>query len=473
MLLTLFLCTSLFAKQHIKVSAFYLHPTELEKRDTLPADYTMHMVQLRMEHSFDTPMSMAELCFPETGNGPLAGDIGISYPNMRVLTDNGWQAALPTDFGMEENRNRLITKIAYSYMPIIDGALSLDALRNKNHYASAIYTQSTKSNWYAQTKHLTDSIDFFFDIDPSLFFVRTSRNSVADDMGKLHYTLQPAENPLEFYVFYRLEYENFQTTLADGKISLDFLFENVDDSRCTLTDSTYHVALYPNDSVARSRMARLEQTYRAIIDLVGEESEFPHDVTIVLSSQTVHMMFNGPKVMFGMAMRKNGEPYAAILLDHSMFYSKTLPHEIIHTCFPDFECHGFEGVFFKESIVDYVASWLSLNRLGEDSVFVKHQAEVAKKMVSTKQTRQLVAATNGDIIISGNDEGLDNNWVFYDFFPLQLHTYALRYDETTFVSDVVAYMKANPGGKPTFRTFTAYMKGKGYKDIEKIWKPFI
>ena len=88
---------------------------------------------------------------------------------------DGWHQAGYRDFGDPLNRER-IQETAYSYCPGNDGIIGDWGLSGKNHYAPALYTQSEKGNWYVvpTAGKDRDTIEVFFNIDPSLFYVRTS-----------------------------------------------------------------------------------------------------------------------------------------------------------------------------------------------------------------------------------------------------------------------------------------------------------
>ena len=116
---------------------------------------------------------------------------------------DGWHQAGYRNFGDPLNRER-IQETAYSYCPGNDGTIGGWGLSGKNHYAPALYTQSEKGNWYVvpTAGKNRDTIEVFFNIDPSLFYVRTSTPVTVDQEGKLHLMLLPDDGIADFYLFY-------------------------------------------------------------------------------------------------------------------------------------------------------------------------------------------------------------------------------------------------------------------------------
>lgn len=97
---------------------------------------------------------------------------------------DGWHQAGYRNFGDLLNRER-IQETAYSYCPGYDGTIGGWGLSGKNHYAPALYTQSEKENWYVvpTAGKDRDTIEVSFNIDPSLFYVRTSTPATVDQEG--------------------------------------------------------------------------------------------------------------------------------------------------------------------------------------------------------------------------------------------------------------------------------------------------
>lgn len=460
------------AKQRIEVSAFYMHPLDMSKFDVITEDYTMHHIQLRIVHTFDAEVSMADYAFPQIGNGLALSLPNLVFANMRVKNDTGWHKVSPFDFGKEENRKRIFHKIAYSYSPANDGSFGVAALCNKNHVAPALYTQSDKGNWYAVSKERKDTIEVFFNIDPSLFYVRTSKCPSFDDMGKASLTILPGEKIPDFYLFYLPAYKHFVDVDEEKGRKLDFLFENIEDEKCVLSESEYVVKYYPNDSVAKERLSYLKQMSSGI-DEFARKNIIPQNLHVVLSSQAI-ASFTGEKIdttVFSMANKEEQTKYAILLVDRSMFYNQTLIHELLHTCFPTTANNSFNDYFFRESVTEYIASYIYETLIDTVKVFNSHKNLVDKYYQSTNQIKQIFKKNAG--IFVDSDPANSSFWIYYDFFPMRLHSYALKgeYDEKTFVKDLINYMIVTES--PSFNHFSTCMKEKGYKNIDKVWKSYL
>ena len=56
--------------------------------------------------------------------------------------------------------------------------------------------------WFRLRAKTVIPIEVFFNIDPSLLYVRTSTPVTVDQEGKLHLTLLPDDGIADFYLFY-------------------------------------------------------------------------------------------------------------------------------------------------------------------------------------------------------------------------------------------------------------------------------
>ena len=460
------------AKQRIEVSAFYMHPLDMSKFDAITEDYTMHHIQLRIVHTFDAEVSMADYAFPQIGNGLALSLPNLVFANMRVKDNTDWHKVSPFDFGKEENRKRIFHKIAYSYSPANDGSFGVAALCNKNHIAPALYTQSDKGNWYAVSKERKDPIEVFFNIDPSLFYVRTSKCPSFDDMGKAFMTIFPEDDIPDFYIFYLPAYKHIVNKDDVTGKRVDFLFENIEDEKCNISETEYAVEYYPDDSVVNERFLYLKRMRNAI-DEFAQTDLIPQNLHIVLSSQSI-ASFTGEKMdtaVFSMAKREEQTQYALLLVDHSMFYNQTLIHELLHTCFPTIASNSFDNYFFQESVTEYIASYLCETLIDTAKVFDAHKLVVSQYYQSAEQVKQILAKNVG--IFVDSDRLNSTFWIYYDYFPTRLHNYVLKgnYDEKVFARDMLNYIKITTS--PSFTSFSNYMKKKGYKRIDKVWKPFL
>lgn len=464
-------CVGTGARQHIEVSAFYYHLYDMSRiQQSVSQDYTANPIQVRIIHTFDTPISMAELTFPKIGNGIAAMMPSLIYANMRVKEGNLWKSTSPSDFGSQDNKNVMISKIAYSYAPGNDGSWGASALCGENHYSPSLYTQSDKGNWYAISTTREDSVDVDFNIDPSLFYVLTSIHSEKDDMDKVHMTILPKQKPADFYLFYRPAFKLLQNH-EGNHVNVNFLFENINDSLCVLNDSTFDIQYYQNDSVAKVRLTYLMERIKCIQKITN--NKLPFNINFVLNSQNVMAFIGDDKKNdtweFSMVKNDTLTNSTYIFVNHSMFYTQTLLHEMLHSVFPEHEADSFSDYFFRESITEYVASYLfnKSNNCGED-IFIKHKNEVDKYYKSDKQIRQNLKA-NVEVVI-GAEKEKSTYWIYYDYLSMRLHNYGVKSgNEEKFCKDLVDYLMSCSSQKPTFKALANYMKLRGYRGVESIW----
>lgn len=459
---------NIYAKQYIEISAFYFHPSDMMKIERPGKDYTINPLQIRIAHHFDKDVSMADLTFPLIGNGLAAMAPDLIFSNMRIKDKSGWKSVIHSDFGQEGNRHITFNKITYSYSPGYDGAFGANLLCNSNHCTPALYTQSNKGNWYLISKVPKDTIDIFFNIDPSAFYIRTNRPAMTDEMGKLHMTIYPQEECADFYIFYMPAYKHI-TDIVD-EISIDFLFENIDDAKCEMTNDNYNVEYYPTDSVANAKFKYLKNSIRHIKQVIGNNA-FKKNMNIVLSSQYISMTGGTiEQTAAAFSLAKTSKDYALLLIDHSMFHTQTLTHEILHTCFPyNYEAGTFEDNFFKESIIEYIASFIFNKTSDSTDVFAIHEENIRRYYKSESQVKKILSNNSDNYVCE--DQSNSTFWIYYDLFPIRLHQYAFRYNEEKFCKDVIEYIKQTGSQKRTFASFNVYLKEKGYKKAENIWFP--
>lgn len=458
------------AIQQIKISAFWFCPSEMSKYESLPASYTMHPLQIRIEHSFDSLISMADLRFEKYGSGFLTSLPELIFPNMRVLTSNGWLKVSVKDFGCENSRDKLIKKIAYSYNPVIRGSFSVNALCADNHFSPAIYTDYKTENWYAKSLK-KDSIAFYFDMDPSEFLIRLNKLPVYDDMHKIHYVVTPDSDPLDFYAFYALSYINKSKSITNRNVNIDLIYENIDDKKSTYNDSIYDVVNYSDDKMANGCMERI----CAVVDtLSGINIKMPENLTCIVNSQMSRMNLDTTerKIVWGFCKSDRKQSYGLVAIDHSMLYTKDLIHEILHACIDSIDKQGFETNFFAEAIIEYLASFVEMYYFGTDSVFLQHQLQLDRYDYSVRNVKRLLAIDDGNNIVDGTDGGNDTSWIYYDLLPVRLHSYCKKYNEKDFFSAVIEYMTKTAKKDISFRTFNSYMKSKGFYNVQSVWKPF-
>lgn len=464
----------LLAKEHIEVSAFYVHPSDLLQLETTPKDYSPNCVQVRVIHTFDKEVSMADYHFPKIGSGlaEMASDMLI-FANMRINNGNGWTTVSCQDFGKEENRSRTFRQIAYSYSPGNDFAIGSSGLTNNNHVAAAMYTQSDKGNWYVvpKDKIKSDMLDIYFNIDPSLFYLRTSKPAQKDDMGRFQLTVQPQDDFVDFYLFYLPSYKHLSKKVGTQGHTFDFLFENVNDSLCVMDEKKIDLRYYPTDSVAKERFDNAVNTLNQVAEHIGW-NHIPKDIRVVLSSQVINMTCGDSqqKVVFSFAKTDSLSNYGLLLIDHSMFYGKTFIHELLHTCLPD-KKYGIDTMnsnFFKESVVEYIASCIYQDMKKTADVFGEHQKVVNKYFKSRRQLKDMLSREKC-VSVSSN-ETLNTFWIFYDYFPLRMHDYAKAHGgDMKLQKSIIDYLTlTNPVGY-TFSSLLSFLKSRGYKGMEKIW----
>lgn len=464
----------LFSKEHIEVSAFYIHPSDFRQLEPTPKDYTPNCVQVRVIHTFDKNVSLADYHFPKIGSGlaEMASDMLI-FANMRINTGNGWKTVSCKDFGKEENRNRTFRQIAYSYTPGNDCAIGSNGLTNDNHIAPALYTQSSKGNWHVipKDKIKSDTLDIYFNIDPSLFYLRTNKPAQEDDMGRYHLTVTPQDNLTDFYLFYLPSYKHLLKNIGTEGNKLDFLFENVNDSLCVMNEQKVEVCYYPNDSVAKERFDYATTTVNKIADHIGW-NHIPKGLRIVLSSQAINMS-NGneqQKAVFSLANTDKLSNYGLLLFDHSMFYGKTLTHELLHTCFPSMigDKSNTNDNFFKESVVEYIASYIYQNMNDTKDVFGEHQRIVDKYFKSRRLLKEILSGEH--CVAVSSDDKSNTFWIYYDYFPLRMHNYAKSQGgDMKLYKNLVDYLTLTNPADYTFSSLSSFLKSRGYKGVEKMW----
>lgn len=467
----LFFAISIGASAHrrsIEVSAFYLHPIDMLKIDNLSTDYSINPIQLRIIDSFDRNIRMQDYSFQKIGNGLAAMAPDLIFTDMRIKTVKGcWKKVKNTDFGDNSGINELFSKITYMYSPGNDGSFGPNSLRNKNHYTPAIYTQYEKGNWYMKSDKENDTIDVFFNIDPLSFYIRTNYLGEVDDMGRLHVTIYPNEEDLDFYIFYKPAYQHFSKQINNGR-NLDFLFENVNDSLCSM--EPYNLEYYPTDNVARNRYDTVLKALNTVEDVFGTNF-FPKEMKIVVNSQKNYMIggtSTDNRVVFSMSRLQPKDLYGIVLLDHSALSSQTLIHELLHTGVPHISATNPQLFFFRESIIEYVASYLYNKEIDNSKdFFLDYEKEINK--FSKKPSDIKLLLSNNQNSVSADFEN-SSFWVYYLYFPVQLHNYAKeKYDESKFITDMMEYIKGTPSDDLSLTSFSKFMKKKGYKNIEKNW----
>lgn len=460
------------SKEKIVVTAFFVSPADMSQLDVEPRGYTPNCVQVRVRHSFCDSISMADIYFPNIGSGiaGMAADMLI-FADMRVKNKTTWDKVSCLDLGKDEMRNKFIKDIAYSYSPGNDCTVGSGALTGKKHYAPALYTQCEKGNWYAIHKNgiLQDTVCVYFDIDPSSFYVWTSKMPKTDEMGKKYVEVLPKEDPLDFYLFYYPSYK-YYSCMIEPTHHLEFLFENIDDEHCILNGDTVMVRYYPNDSIAKERFSYAKEAVKSVGQFIGWNL-LPKNLKIAVSSQEMEMTSasNTSNVVYSLAKCDTKNSYAINLVDHSMFYNETLLHECLHTCFTrKFKTNSFEDNFFKESTIEYIASVIFDCRKSNDSIFIKHEENIRDKYISDKQLKHLLRSEH-EISVSCIDS-LNTYWVYYDLMPLKLHNYAVANGgDRRFCQALIEYLNLQLSSKYTIGSFNAFMRKKGYKNVDAIF----
>lgn len=312
-----------------------------------------------------------------------------------------------------------------------------------------------------------DTIDVFFNIDPLSFYIRTNYLGEVDDMGRLHDTIYPNEEDLDFYIFYKPAYQHFSKQINNGR-NLDFLFENVNDSLCSM--EPYNLEYYPTDNVARNRYDTVLKALNTVEDVFGTNF-FPKEMKIVVNSQKNYMIggtSTDNRVVFSMSRLQPKDLYGIVLLDHSALSSQTLIHELLHTGVPHISATNPQLFFFRESIIEYVASYLYNKEIDNSKdVFLDYEKEINKFSKKPSDIKLLLSNNQNSV---SSDFKNSSFWVYYLYFPVQLYNYAKeKYDESKFITDMMEYIKGTPSDDLSLTSFSKFMKKKGYKNIEKNW----
>lgn len=455
-------------KRFIEISAFYLHPTDMMKMESQIMNYSTNPIQLRVVDSFEKDVNMGDYSFQTIGNGLAAMCPDLIFKNMCVKTTGGvWKNVNYTDFGPKSCMKETISQITYLYSPGNDGSFGPNSLRNDNHYTPAIYTQYEKGNWYMKSLNANDTIDVFFNVDPLLFYVRSNYLLKTNDFEKTHVTIYPNDEELDFYILYRPAYLHLSNSLGKDK-KVDFLFENINDSLCCI--EPYKVDYYPTDSVANNRYHALLKNINYIVYNLGNDY-FPQNMNIILNSQRTYMIGGRQKdnkVVFSLSRQRKMDSYGLVLVDHSALSSQTLIHELLHLGVPQITATTPQLFFFRESIIEYVASYLySRTHRCSSDIFVEYEMELKKHDMSFPYIKS-VLSNDGNTVRPNSTES--TYWIYYIYFPVQLHNYAkVKCDELRFVIDVMDYVRNTSPNDLSLTSFSEHMKKRNYKNIEKIW----
>ena len=432
------------------------------KYDTIPdKSWTYHpFVQLRIKQTFNDNKKDKAYGFKNySWLNDLVADITIK--DATIYTDSGTFHAKGAKELIERINKRdygTLRQVTYS-MDTFEG-LGLK-YTPQALYAMPEMTQS----WFISSKDNKDSLHVSFNIDKSLFHIRSSKR-IKEINGKTSIVFSTDEEEPAFYLFYLPAYNHFKYT--EGKRVVDLIAERIDSTK----SGNGVIAYKQHDDTENHRIEeRIRKTINTLDRHIGREAS-PDSIFIVKSEQTLYRKMGDveTRAVFSRAHRDN--KYSLILLDNSHYDTYTLMHEVLHTYLPEITKNNdnlYEYGFFSESLVEYLSA-VFYEEAFNDSIFDKKVEKMLKNGLNRKKAKELLKE-NAENTISLEGKEKNTSWIYYDLLPLLLKVYAEESEkEQDFTTAVIDYLKtSDKNNEPTFKKFSSFMKERGFDNLKTVF----
>ena len=315
-------------------------------------------------------------------------------------------------------------------------------------------------SWFISNNDNKDSLHVSFNIDKSLFHIRSSKR-IKEINGKPSIVFSTDEEEPAFYLFYLPAYNHFKYT--EGKRVVDLIAERIDSTK----SGNGIIAYKQHDDTENKRIEeRIRKTINTLDRHIGREAS-PDSIFIVKSEQTLYRKMGDVETMAVFSRAHRDNKYSLILLDNSHYDTYTLMHEVLHTYLPEITKNNdnlYEYGFFSESLVEYLSA-VFYEEAFNDSIFDKKIEKMLKNGLNRKKARELLKENEKNAIsLEGKEK--NTSWIYYDLLPLLLKVYAEESEkEQDFTTAVIDYLKtSDKNNEPTFKKFSSFMKERGFKD---------
>lgn len=442
-------------KQDIEVTAFY--SDFVYKYDTIPdKSWTYHpFVQLRIKQIFNDNEKDKAYGFKHYfWLNDLVSDITIK--DATIYTDSGTYHAK----GAKELIER-INKRDYGTLRQVTYSMDTFEGLGLKYFPQALYAMPEMTqSWFISNNDNKDSLHVSFNIDKSLFHIRSSKR-IKEINGKPSIVFSTDEEEPAFYLFYLPAYNHFKYT--EGKRVVDLIAERIDSTK----SGNGIIAYKQHDDTENKRIEeRIRKTINTLDRHIGREAS-PDSIFIVKSEQTLYRKMGDVETMAVFSRAHRDNKYSLILLDNSHYDTYTLMHEVLHTYLPEITKNNdnlYEYGFFSESLVEYLSA-VFYEEAFNDSIFDKKIEKMLKNGLNRKKARELLKENDKNAIsLEGKEK--NTSWIYYDLLPLLLKVYAEESEkEQDFTTAVIDYLKtSDKNNEPTFKKFSSFMKERGFKD---------
>lgn len=447
-------------KHDIEVTAFY--SDFVYKYDTIPEkSWTYHpFVQLRIKQIFnDNEKGNAYRFRHDLWLNNIVADITIK--NATIYTDSGTCHAK----GAKELIER-INKKDYGTLHQVTYSINPFEGLGLKYPPQALYAMPEMGqSWFISSNNNKDSLHVSFNIDRSLFHIRSSKR-IKEINGKPSISFSTDEEEPAFYLFYLPAYNHFRYT--EGKRVIDLIADRIDSTKSGNGSIVYK----QHDTTENNRIEeRIKKTINTLDRHIGREAS-PDSIFIVKSEQTLYRKMGDieTKAVFSRAHRDN--KYSLILLDNSHYDTYTLMHEVLHTYLPEITKNNdnlYEYGFFGESLVEFLSA-VFYEEAFSDSIFDKKIKNMLDNGKNRQKARELLKE-NKKNSISLESKEKNTSWIYYDLLPLLLKVYAEESGrEEDFTTAVIDYLKTSgKNNEPTFKKFSSFMKERGFDNLKTVF----
>lgn len=456
----IFFCSSckIEAQQKITVSAFY--SDYVAKYDKLP-DSTWSLsqyVQVRIEHEFPKKSRISDYRFKNTH---ITANLAANFVFSSII--------------LETSKGKFFPKYPYEIMDLLNDTTQHPQYLSysfyspitygKNYSTQVFYAMPNVQSWYIGDKNNVDTIDVEFNIEPTLFYLRSSRPVSYVNRKP---TMRFLSNEIEpsFYLFYRPAYNHY-TFSEKGKF-IDLLFENVDSTK---SDKSGKIEYYWDYKEKDSLDIEKVKNVRDCLNTWFGDDSSPDTLFVVKSTQRTKITMGKITRSFTSNWAHTHDKFSSFFIDSDLFYTPTMMHELMHCYVRDFQSDNpYEQNFFKEVLIEYVTCFL-YDSLFSVTTFSDKIEKMEKDGQTIKIARKLLKTNKSNGISFGGKE-YDTNWIYYDLLPCRLHEYAERNgNEERFVETIISYMKKlDENHAPSFKEFSEYMKANGFRNVDGIYK---
>ena len=458
----LFFSASSMAQQKITVSAFY--SDYVAKFDRMPDTLWSHdpYIQIRILHEFSGKKRKSNYDF-KNKHYTLNFVSGAILGAIELETATGtYHPGIPSRMlDIMNDTAQIPMSLSYTY--------SLPSVYGIKYWPQAFYANPYhEQSWYVIDKNNIDSIYIEFNINPSLFYLRTSKPLYYVDRKPM---MKLMSNELEpsFYLFYLPAYNHY-TFEEDGKF-IDLLVENIDSSKSEKYGKIeYYDSFKERDSLGIERM---KSTKKCLDEWFGRESS-PDTLYIVKSIQSKRLRWGDFSRLVTSSWAERVGGYSLLCIDSEFYFTTTMMHELMHCYVKKFSIEDmnddYEINFFKESLIEYLTCFLYNRQFGATTFSEKEEFMRGKEKTIAKARNLLKKNKNNSVSFAGEDH--DTYWIYYDLLPCRLHEYAERNgNEERFVETIISYLKKlDENHAPSFKEFSEYMKENGFRNVDGIYK---